>query len=72
MRKADVSTKRTIADLLINRVKLYPERAIVEGIIPLDNYALVPSKHASPTLRITDPRSCRKKRAGVRTVHARR
>ncbi len=48
MSKADAATKQTIANLLINRVKLFPEKAVVEGIIPLDNYALVPSKHAAP------------------------
>lgn len=48
MSEADASSKQTIANLLINRVKLYPNKAVVEGIIPLDNYALVPSKHASP------------------------
>ena len=48
MSKADPSTKQTIANLLINRVKLFPTKAVVEGIIPLDNYALIPAKHASP------------------------
>lgn len=48
MSKADAATKQTIANLLINRVKLYPNKAVVEGIIPLDRDALVPSKHASP------------------------
>ncbi len=48
MSKADASTKQTIANLLINRVKLYPQKAVVEGIIPLDRDALIPSKHASP------------------------
>src|SRR5690606_2457123 len=48
MSKADASTKQTIANLLINRVKLYPTKAVVEGIIPLDTDALVPSKHATP------------------------
>lgn len=49
MSKADASTKQTIANLLINRVKLYPAKALVEGVIPLDRYALNPSKHAAPT-----------------------
>ena len=48
MSKAEASTKQTIANLLINRVKLYPNKAIIEGIIPLDKYALTPSKHATP------------------------
>ncbi len=48
MSKADASTKQTISNLLINRVKLYPTKAVVEGIIPLDPYALVPTQHATP------------------------
>jgi len=50
MSKADFATKAKIANLLIDRVKLYPDRAIVEGAIPIDHYALEPAKHASPTL----------------------
>lgn len=36
MRKADNPTKEKLANLLINRVKLFPDKAVVEGIIPVD------------------------------------
>jgi site-specific DNA recombinase len=40
MNKADFPTKAKIANLLIKRVKLFPEKAIVEGYIPIDLDAL--------------------------------
>ncbi|NOH10519.1 MAG: recombinase family protein [Chloroflexi bacterium] len=51
MSKADFSTREKIANLLINRVTLKADRAIVEGNIPIDPDALVPAKHASPVLK---------------------
>lgn len=36
MHKADKQTKVKIANLLINRVKLFPDKAVVEGIVPVD------------------------------------
>lgn len=36
MKKADKQTKEKLANLLINRVKLFPDKAVVEGIIPVD------------------------------------
>ncbi len=35
MSQADFATRENIANLLINRVKLYPGKAVVEGIIPV-------------------------------------
>ena len=48
MDKADFKTKEKIANLLINRVMLYPDKAVVEGIIPVGPYALSSATHASP------------------------
>jgi site-specific DNA recombinase len=48
MGKADFQTREKIANLLINRVALYPDKARVEGNIPFHPDALVPSNHASP------------------------
>ncbi len=36
MRKADKPTKEKLANLLISRVKLFPDKALVEGVIPVD------------------------------------
>jgi len=41
MNNAGIATKQTIANLLINRVKLYPNKAVVEGTVPLHPDALV-------------------------------
>ena len=49
MSKADFTTKAKIANLLINRVKLYPYRAVVEGNIPVDDYALRTSSYIFPS-----------------------
>ena len=54
MSKADASTKQTIANLLINRVKLYPTKAVVEGTIPTHPDVLVPSQHTAPLRLIRD------------------
>jgi site-specific DNA recombinase len=35
MARADFATRHKIANLLINRVKLYPDKAVVEGIVPV-------------------------------------
>ncbi len=35
MSKADFATRESIANLIINRVKLYPNKAIIEGIVPV-------------------------------------
>jgi site-specific DNA recombinase len=50
MSKADFVTRAKIANLLINRVKLYPDRAVVEGNIPVGDYALRTSSYASPVV----------------------
>ncbi len=54
MEKADFQTREKIANLLINRVALYPDKARVEGNIPFHPDALVPSNHASPLQRQRD------------------
>ncbi|MCL5429659.1 MAG: recombinase family protein [Chloroflexi bacterium] len=35
MSKADFATRESIANLIINRVMLYPKKAVVEGIVPV-------------------------------------
>jgi site-specific DNA recombinase len=35
MSQADFATRESIANLVINRVKLYPDKAVVEGIVPV-------------------------------------
>jgi site-specific DNA recombinase len=48
MAKADFATREKLVNLLVNSVKLYPNKAIVEGIIPVSSFdALVPSNHNS-------------------------
>ena len=53
MSKADAATRQTIANLLINRVKLFPTKAVVEGIIPTYPDALVPAQHAAPAKNLS-------------------
>ena len=48
MAKADFQTREKIANLLINRVALYANKARVEGNIPFHPDALITSNHASP------------------------
>lgn len=48
MSKADFATKAKIANLLIKRVKLFPDKAIVEGFIPIDPDALAKSHRQAP------------------------
>ena len=48
MSKADFATKAKIANLLIKRVNLFPDKAIVEGFIPIDPDALNKSHRKVP------------------------
>jgi site-specific DNA recombinase len=48
MARADFATRESIANLIINRVKLYPEKAVVEGIVPVVPDVLNSAQHASP------------------------
>lgn len=52
MYKADFVTKEKIANLLINRVKLFPEKAIIEGVIPIDKDALNRSHQSAPFFKV--------------------
>ena len=45
MAKANFATKQTLDNLLVNSVTLHPDKAIVEGNIPLAPDALVSSHH---------------------------
>ena len=48
MGQADFAARKNIANLLINRVKLYPDKAIVEGVVPVVPDVLSSAQHATP------------------------
>ena len=51
MSKANFQTREKLANLLIDRVTLHPEKAIMEGNIPISNDdALIPWNRSSPKL----------------------
>ena len=53
MAKADFEKKQKIANLLVNSVTLFPNRAVVEGIIPVSSVdALIPSNRGTTEERI--------------------
>jgi hypothetical protein len=58
--------RETIANLIINRVKLYPDKAVVEGIVPVvpdvlssahRRAQLNQSKHSFPFRKLSYPRN---------------
>jgi hypothetical protein len=53
MAKADFEKKQKIVNLLVNSVTLFPNRAVVEGIIPVSSVdALIPSNRGTTEERI--------------------
>jgi hypothetical protein len=61
MVKADFPTREKLVNILVNSVKLFPSKAVVEGIIPVTSVdALVPSNRVSKKTNILPKR----KRAG--------
>ena len=53
MAKADFATKQKLVNLLVNSVTLHPNKAVVEGNIPVaPSDALVPTHHVVPLQRI--------------------
>ncbi len=55
MARADFSTRESIANLIINRVKLYPDKAVVEGIVPIVPDVLSSAHRSAPLRRLMNP-----------------
>ena len=49
MSKADFATRESIANLIINRVKLNPNKAIIEGIVPVVPDVLSSAHRSAPS-----------------------